>query len=398
MNYNTLALALALPKVAFMCDLQALYEKFCQLRDYRCRRGIRYPLPILALVALLAKFAGQDSFQGIADWAKAHQVELAHLLNLKRVAMPHPVTFSRALGDKLAKDELEKIISDHFKQYLSQQIPDQGTLTLSIDGKTLRGTIPAGAKQGVHLMAAYLPQQGIVLAQVEVGLKTNEITAAPKLLKMVDLRGVVVTGDAMQAQKELSVQVVRDGGDFLWLVKANQKNLLGEIEQLFEPLDWGTDFSPLPLEIQSHFEYTRDHARVEKRTIWASSELASYTYWPHLAQVFKLEREWLDKGSAEVKNEVRYGITSLPGEVAGPQRLMQIAREEWGIENGLHWVRDVTFNEDHSQVRRGGAPQVLAILNNIVISTLRLAGQENVAKARREWGFAFTRALLKYFA
>jgi predicted transposase YbfD/YdcC len=396
MNYNTLALALALPKVAFIVDLQALYEKFCQLSDHRHARGIRYPLPVLALIALLAKFAGQDSFQAIADWAKAHHCELSQLLGLK--AMPHPATLSRVLGDKLESSELEKVISDHFKDHLSGEIPTRGSLTLSIDGKTLRGTIPAGATQGVHVMAAYLPQQGIVLAQVEVGTKTNEITAAPQLLKMVDLRGVVVTGDAMQAQKALSVQVKADGGDYLWLVKANQKTLLGEIQQLFEPLDWGSGFSPPPLEIQSHFEYTRDHARVEKRTMWVSSELAPYSYWPQLSQVFKLERQWLDKGSDELKSEIRYGITSLPSNVAGPARLMQIAREEWGIENGLHWVRDVTFNEDHCQVRRGGAPQVLAILNNIVISTLRLAGVENIAKARREWGFAFTRALFNNFA
>jgi predicted transposase YbfD/YdcC len=217
---------------------------------------------------------------------------------------------------------------------------------------------------------------------------------------MVGLRGIVVTGDAMQAQKELSVQVVTDGGDYLWLVKANQAGLLGEIARLFEPIEWGSGLSEPELEIQSHLTYDHAHARTEKRTMWVSSELASYSYWPHLSQVFNLEREWVawEAGEIKVKSEVRYGITSLSGEVAGPARLMQIAREEWGIENSLHWVRDVTFNEDHSQVRRGGATQVLAILNNIVISTLGLSGISNVAKARREWRFAFSRALLTNFA
>jgi predicted transposase YbfD/YdcC len=399
MNYNTLALALSLPQVAFIVDLQALYEKFCLLSDHRHSRGVRYSLPVIALIALLAKFAGHDSFQAISDWAKAHQNELVQLLNLKRETMPHPATFSRVLGDKLERNELGKVISDYFKQHLHGEIPSRGSLTLSIDGKTLRGTIPAGAKQGMHLMAAYLPQKGIVVAQVAVGTKTNEITAAPQLLKMVDLRGIVVTGDAMQAQKGLSVQIVSDGGDYLWLVKANQAGLLGEIEQLFEPIEWGPGFSEPILEIQSHTTYDHAHARTEKRTIWVSSELANYTYWPHLSQVFKLEREWLDwgDGEARIKREVRYGITSLPQDVAGPARLMQIAREEWGIENSLHWVRDVTFNEDHSQVRRGGAPEILAILNNIVISILHLRGKPNVAKARREWGFAFSRALFSKF-
>jgi predicted transposase YbfD/YdcC len=400
MNYNTLALALSLPQVAFIFDLQGLYEKFCLLNDQRHARGIRYSLPALALIALLAKFAGHDSFQAIADWAKAHQNELAQLLGFKRVAMPHSATFSRVLGEKLKRAELEEVISAYFKQHLSGEIPARGSLTLSIDGKTLRGTIPAGAKQGMHLMAAYLPQKGIVLAQVAVGAKTNEITAAPQLLKMVDLRGIVVTGDAMQAQKELSVQVVTDGGDYLWLVKANQAGLLGEIERLFEPVEWGSGFSEPELEIQSHVTYDHAHARSEKRTIWVSSELASYSYWPHLSQVFKLQREWVEWDDSELKekSEVRYGITSLPRAVTGPARLMEIARQEWGIENSLHWVRDVTFHEDHSQVRRGGAPEILAILNNIVISTLRLAGTTNVAKGRREWGFAFSRALFSKFA
>jgi hypothetical protein len=160
-------------------DLQALYEKSCLLSDHRHARGIRYSLPALALIALLAKFAGHDSFQAIADWAKAHQSALVQLLNLKKGAMPHAATFGRVLGDKLKHDELEKVISGYFKHQLHGEIPSRGSLTLSIDGKTLRGTIPAGATQGVHLMAAYLPQKGIVLAQVAVGAKTNEITVAP---------------------------------------------------------------------------------------------------------------------------------------------------------------------------------------------------------------------------
>ncbi len=399
MNNTTINLNLTLPDVPFILDIQSLYHKLCGLTDQRNPKGVRYHLPVLGLLALLAKFAGQNTIEEIAAWAKGHCLELVQLLGLTRTTMPHPVTWSRVLGDKLNCEQLEKLISDHFKAQLGSQIPAQGrgSLTISIDGKTLRGTIPAGAKRGVHLMAAYLPQQGIVVAQIEVGAKTNEITAAPKLLKMVDLSGIVVTGDAMQAQKELSVQIVADGGDYLWLVKANQAGLLGEIEQLFEPMAWGAGFSPPPLQIEQHVQYDQGHGRVEKRTISISNELAGYSYWPHLAQVFKLEREWLELSSDEVKREVRYGITSLPREVAGPQRLMQIARQEWGIENSLHWVRDVTFREDESQLRRGKAPQVLAILNNVVIGTFRLGlgGKSNVAKARREWGYAFSRALFE---
>jgi hypothetical protein len=136
---------------------------------------------------------------------------------------------------------------------------------------------------------------------------------------------------------------------------------------------------------------------VEKRTIRVSSELSAYSYWPHLSQVFKLEREWVELATDEQKREVRYGISSLSREVAGPERLMEIAREEWGIENCLHWVRDVTFREDESQLRRGQGPEVLAILNNVVPGTLGLGlgSKCNIAKTWRQWGHTFSRALFQ---
>jgi predicted transposase YbfD/YdcC len=401
MNNTTPALNIALPDVPFIADIQALYQKLEGLTDLRNPKGLRYSLPVIALVTLLAKFAGQNSLEEIAAWAKGHCAELVQLLGLPRPTMPHSTTLSRVLGNKLNSTELEELFREYFRPYLhpTSQIPQRGSVTMSIDGKTLRGTIPSRHKQGVHLMAAYLPKQGMVVAQLEVGAKTNEITAAPKLLKMVDLRGVVVAGDAMQAQKELSVQLVADGGDYLWLVKANQAGLLGEIQELFEPIEWGSGFSAAPLQIEQAVQYASGHGRVEKRSIWVSSELAGYSYWPHLCQVFKLEREWLELASDEVKREVRYGITSLPRQVAGPQRLLEIAREEWGIENSLHWVRDVTFREDESQLRRGHAPEVLALLNNFVLATLRLrlGSKCNIARARRHWAHTFSRALFQTF-
>lgn len=394
MKYITLGLHNALPEVPCLLDLEALYADLATLADRRKARGLRYPLPLLLLLVLLAKFAGWDELEEMAEWAKAHQAPLKALLNLTRPPTPHPVTFSRVLGDKLEVNELEALLAQHFKQGLKATVPARAEVVVSIDGKTLRGTIPTGQTQGVHLMAAYLPEQGVVLFQVEVGAKTNEITAAPKLVSALDLRGVVVTGDAMQAQKALSVQIVGAGGDYLWLVKANQKGLLGEIEQLFEaPPALGRGFSAAPTDFEQVCQVEKGHGRLEQRTITVSSMLKDYSYWPHLEQVFKLEREWTDLGTGEKHRETRYGVTSIPREVACPVRLMAIAREEWGIENSLHWVRDESFGEDRLQVRRGKAPQVLAALSNAVISTLHLAGQTNLAKARRQFGFKLSQAL-----
>lgn len=404
MNYSTPNLPLVLPEVPCLIDLQALLEDFFSLKDARAARGTRYPLPFLLLLLFLAKLAGQDGFEQTVEWAKAQLASLISILTLRHQRIPHPVTFSRVLGEKLDLLEFERVLSRHFAGTLPATLPAKGSLIMSIDGKTLRGTITPGHTQGVHLMAAYLPKEGLVLAQVEVGSKANEIVAAPKLLKLVDLRGVVVTGDAMQAQRELSVQIVGAGGDYLWLVKANQPGFLEEIEQLFsEPpaSELGAGFSAVPTDFEQAQAVEKGHGRIERRTVTVSSMLEGYSYWPHLGQVFKLEREWQTIGSSKVRREVRYGVTSLRREEAKPRRIMVIARAEWGIENELHWVRDQEFGEDASQIRRGKAPQVVAIVNNAIIGLLRMGmgrrkgGAKNLAQARRQAGFKLNEALFK---
>ncbi len=140
--------------------------------------------------------------------------------------MPHLTTWGRILGQAIDPQKLELVVSQFFKEHLSQQIPPRGSLLLNLDGKTLRGSIPAGCTRGVHLLAAYLPEYGVVLAQVAVDQKENEIVAAPRRLSQLDLGGLVVSGDAMHTQKNLSVQVVKQGGDYLWCVKENQPDLL----------------------------------------------------------------------------------------------------------------------------------------------------------------------------
>jgi len=202
---------------------------------------------------------GQNQLEAIAHWAKLRTTELCQLLRLEKERMPHQTTWGRILGEGLVVEELEELLKEFFAEQLSPEIPERGQVVLSIDGKTLRGTIPKGQSQGVHLMAAYLPQLGVVLAQVAVENKENEIVAAPKVLAQLDLRGLVVTGDAMQTQRELSVQIVAGGGDYLWLVKGNQPQLQTDLEILFEPeptSPGGVVLIPLILELIG--KWTRD--------------------------------------------------------------------------------------------------------------------------------------------
>lgn len=253
--------------------------------------------------------------------------------------------------------------------------------------------IGAGQTRGVHLLAAYLPTLGVVLAQVAVAQKENEIVALPQLLRQLDLTGVIVVGDAMQAQRELSIQVVKDRGDYVWFVKQNQPTLLANLELLFERPRLAKGWSDPTTDFSCARRVDKGHGRLEERSITVSQMLHDYVAWPYLEQVFRLERIVTEHG--KTSSEVRFGITSLPPTVASAQRLLEIARLEWGIENGLHHRRDVTLAEDACQVRHGQAPQVLAALNNTVVGIVRRAGEANLAAAQRAFAYAFDRLLAR---
>ncbi|OLC62065.1 MAG: hypothetical protein AUH89_01835 [Ktedonobacter sp. 13_1_40CM_4_52_4] len=235
MNDTTILSGLSLPQQALVFDLEALYACLQSLPDHRDRRGLQYPLASLLMIGVLAKLAGQDSSRGMAHWAKLRRRELSQLFHLKREQMPHYSTWSRVLGHAVEPSEVEHLLGQFFVTAQSDAEPQRGRIQLALDGKTLRGTIPLGETRGVHLLAAYLPNQGVVLAQIRVDEKSNEITHAPKLLRQVDLRGVIVSGDAMFDQRELSIQIVQAKGDYLWMVKNNPERLREDIEVLFQP-------------------------------------------------------------------------------------------------------------------------------------------------------------------
>ncbi len=195
---------------------------------------------------------------------------------------------------------------------------------------------------------------------------------APELLGSVDLHGVVVTGDALYAQRELCQEIVAAGGEYLFVVKDNQPTLREDIATLFAD-------PPVPPAVI--LQRNRHGDRQEVRKLEASTALDEYSDWPHLAQVCRIERAVTRKGQTKV--EVAYAITSLWPHEAGPRRLLALNRGHWGIENRLHYVRDVTLGEDDSQVRTEAAPQVMAALRNAVIGLLRMAGATNIAAALR---------------
>lgn len=384
MKYSTLNFAVNLPDQPVVFDAASLYARLQQLTDKRKCRGRIYELAPILFIALLAKLSGQNQIGAIAHWAKLRASELSHYLNLKHSRMPHKTTWGRILGQAFGAGELEKLVSEFFKQTLTNVIPARASLILNIDGKTLRGSIPQGATRGVHLLAAYLPKQGLTLAQLAVETKENEIVAAPVLLGQLDLRGLVVTGDAMQTQRALSVQVVEGAGDYIWKVKENQPSLLTDLQILFEAEPVAQGCAPYPSDFEVARQVSKGHGRLEERSLTVSSWLKEYSGWPYLEQAFKLERTVYRLDGQLVSREVSYGISSLPRKVAGAARLLELVRGGWGIENNLHRQRDVQLREDYSQLRRGSGQQVNAILNNLVVSLLNLSGRGGLAQARRE--------------
>jgi predicted transposase YbfD/YdcC len=217
-----------------------------------------------------------------------------------------------------------------------------------------------------------------------VAEKEGELTVVPELLAQVKLVGRVVTGDALYAQKNLSHQVVEQGGDYFWVVKDNQPTLRADIALLFAAPPWGEAFATAT-------EQGRHGDRQEVRKLWASTALNEYLDWPQVQQVCCMERRVTRKGVT--REETAYAITSLSPKKADALRLLQVWRGHWGIENRLHYVRDVTMKEDASQVRSGSVPEVMAALRNVVLGLLRQAGATNIAAALRHYSYKPMEAL-----
>lgn len=399
MNSTTIPWSIDLPAdVPFAFSLQDLAARLAPLVDHRDPRGVRYPLAPMLMIAILAKLAGYHRVEALADWARLRAADLVPLFGLARPTMPHARTWGRIFAQAVDPVALDGVLGQFFQELqTTAEVPERGSIVLVVDGKTLRGTIPLGQTQGVHLVAAYLPETGVVLAQMAVDHHTNEIRVVPQVLASLNLTGVVVTGDALQTQRTVSAQIVEAGGDYLWFVKENQPQLHADLMQLFTPLPALPGTADDPLDFTTATTIDAAHGRLEERRMAVSSMLQDYSDWPYLAQVFKLERSVTDRLGRQT-HEVRYGITSLPAHITDAEQLLAVARAAWGIENGLHYRRDVTLQEDATHLRRGCAPQVLAALNNTVVSLAAQHGWNNLAKAQREFAYWWDRAFAQRVA
>jgi predicted transposase YbfD/YdcC len=364
----------------FAFDLESLYAYLLQIKDPRKAKGKRYTLSSLLILMLLAKLAGEDQPSGIAEWI-SHRKELwvQYEILVEPKTASH-MTYRRVLQELVSPEEFEEIV----QAYHRQRLKNEQSIVLSIDGKSLRGTIPYGEQRGLHLLAVYIPGQGLVLAQAKVDKKENEIVMAPKIMSQVTLAGTVVIADAMHTQRSFSNQLVEAGADFVWTVKDNQAKTRRAIEKLFVHevcnLQKG---APLSKDIGMAVKINKQRGRLKQRTILTSTQLNEYLDWPPVAQVFRIERIVYHAHSRGKTRKIVYGLTSLSPQQANPDRLLDLLQEYWGIESGLHYRRDVTLHEDATRFANEKAAHNMAIFNNLVIGLCFSQGFSNLASARR---------------
>lgn len=368
----------AMPATRCVQSLADLRARFAELPDPRRRRGIRHQVSVILAIAAAAVTCGARSLTAIGEWAADAPQRILATLGARwdpgrgRRVAPHEATVRRTLQafDAAALDE---VISDWLAEHLTVR---EDLEAIAVDGKTLRGARGNDGRQA-HLLSAVVHDAGVVLAQRDVAAKTNETTELSPLLTGVDLTGKVITADALHTQRATAEDLVTvQHADYVLTVKANQPTLFAACQRaLSGPTD---DFAA------EHLSAERGHGRTEQRTTRAKPITDSDGIdFPHAAQVFRIRRDTGGLDGQRTRKEIAYCITSLAPARASSARLGALVRGHCQIENRIHWVRDVTYDEDRSQIRTGAAPQVMASLRNLAISALRLTGHTNIAAALR---------------
>jgi predicted transposase YbfD/YdcC len=364
-----------------MIDLErlcfaGLLERLAQITDHRKRRGVRHPLASLLGIAVAATLAGARNITAIGEFAADCPQPVLEALGAKyhprhkRFIAPHTDTFRRALSGVDA-DRLDEVVGAWLLEQVRNGRIDEQRLILALDGKSMRGAVDEQGR-AVHLFAAMVHGEAAVIAQQQVDTKTNEISAFRSLLADLDLKGALVTADAMHTHRANAAWLVETKqAHYLLQVKANQPSVLEACRNIPD-----AQFGEV-------FEHTeRGHGRIETREVRVAP--APDGLFPYAKQVIVVYRERSDLDGRMTSSETSYYLTSIATQDGDAQLLAGHVRGHWQIENRVHWVRDWSFDEDRHQLRAAASPaRALATLRNLTMSLLRLAGVDNIASALR---------------
>ena len=337
-----------------------LHDHFAELTDPR-KREVTYPLINIVVIAVCAVLCGADDFVAIAKFGETRRRWLARFLNLSS-GIPSHDRFNAILG-AIKPAEFEKALLSWITQL--QKITDGQVI--AIDGKTLRRSFDAASsKAAIHMVSAWATANHISLGQVVVDAKSNEITAIPKLLEMLELSGALVTIDAMGCQVEIARDIVDGGADYCLAAKGNQPTLYNGLMGHFDG-HLEDDFART--QVRRYETEEQGHGRVEHRCYYicpVPDDLPDRARWPHLKAIGVAISNTQRNGKE--CNEVRYYILS---KYLSSRRFAEAVRSHWGIENHLHWQLDVTFQEDLCRLRKGHADANFSILRRTALSLLK---------------------------
>lgn len=342
-------------------NLQAHFEA---IEDKRRGAGKRHKLIDILTIAICGIICGADDWSGIEAYGKAKEEWLQGFLELPH-GIPSHDTFGRVFG-WLDPGAFESC----FLGWVQEVMQISKGQVIAVDGKTVRRSHDhANGKDAIHMVSAWAEKNRLVLGQVKVEEKSNEITAIPDLLRVLDITGCILTTDAMGCQQEIAATIIEKGGDYILALKENQGQLYEDANELFAGAQ---EVNFMDVE-HTHAKTTnKNHGRIEVRECWAITDqdfihyLRDFENWKGLRSLVKVRCQ--RQTSVGTSQEDRYFISSLN---TPARQLLQAVRGHWSIENGLHWVLDIAFREDESRVRKDNAPENLAILRHIALNLLR---------------------------
>lgn len=333
--------------------------------DPRYDHTKRHLLLDILFIAICTVICGGENFEDMAEFGNAKEQWLRKFLKLP-FGIPSHDTF---------RDVISRMnpvaFSECFMRWTAAIHESTGGEVIALDGKTVRHSFDRfSGKAAVHLVSAWATEAGIALGQMKVDSDSNEITAIPKLLDILDIRGCIVTMDAMGCQKEIAKQIIDSGADYLLSLKGNQTKLHEDVKYFFDEA-FDADFE----EIEHRYfkSLDKDHGRIETRECWVVEDVAirwlgdtGYD-WPGIRSIGAIRAQ--RKIGESVSCETRYFISSLAGNA---ETFARAARSHWAIENSLHWVLDVTFNEDQNRARYDNAAENLATLRKMALNLAKL--------------------------
>ena len=346
----------------------SLIQYFSKVDDPRVEYLVEHKLIDIITIAVCGVIAGADNWVEVEQFGHEKQDWFGEFLELPN-GIPSHDTFERVFG-RIKPEQFQQCFLDWMQ---AVEVVTNGQV-VPIDGKKLRRSHDkSNGQAAIHMVSAWASENRMVLGQVKVEDKSNEITAIPQLLELLDLSGCIVTIDAMGCQKDIAAQIVAQEADYVLALKGNQSGLFEAVQDLFE---YAAEINFV--DCDHHQTIEKDHGRIEIRDCWATSHPDYFPFlhngadWANLRTLVmvRAERRLPDKTSVEY----RYYISSL---ASNAKRHLEVTRAHWRIENELHWVLDVAFDEDHCRIRRGHGPQNFAVLRHIALNLLK---QEKTAK------------------